>query len=129
MTTELWLLFWSIPLFGLYLGAQSLLLRAQRGIEFATGARDNPPKESDLEGRADRALKNFHETWPVYIILMLIAHLSGPGDPFVFWGAIAWFAARIVYLPLYLAGTYMVRSLVWNVVLIALLVIGWGVLF
>lgn len=129
MTTELWLLFWSVPLFGLYLGAQSFLLRAQRGIEFATGARDNPPAESHVEARANRALKNYQETWPVYIVLMLIAHLSGPGDPFVFWGAIVWFAARIVYLPLYLAGTYMVRSLVWNVVLVGLLLIGWGVLF
>ena len=129
MTTELWLLFWSLPLFGLYLGAQSLILRAQRGLMFAASSRDDPPPKSDLEARADRALKNFQETWLVFVILILIAHLAMPGDPLIFWGAIVWGAARIAYLPLYLTGTFMIRSLVWNVALIGLLMMTWAVLF
>jgi uncharacterized MAPEG superfamily protein len=129
MTTELWLLFWSLSLYGLYLGAQSLILRAQRGITFAVSARDEAPPRSDLEGRADRALKNFQETWLVFVILILIAHLAMPGDPLIFWGAIVWGAGRIAYLPLYLAGTYGIRSLVWNVSLIGLLMMSWAVLF
>jgi uncharacterized MAPEG superfamily protein len=129
MTIELSLLLWSLVLYGLYLGAQTAILRMQRGIEFASSARDTEPPRSDLEGRADRALKNFQETWPVFIILILVAHLSGPGDPFVFWGAIVWFVSRVVYLPLYLSGVYLIRSLVWNVTLIGLLIMGWGVLF
>jgi uncharacterized MAPEG superfamily protein len=129
MTTELWLLLWSIALYGLYLGAQSMILRAQRGLIFAASARDEAPAKSNLENRADRALKNFQETWPVFIILMLVAHLALPGDALVFWGAIVWGAARLAYLPLYLAGTFLIRSLVWNVSLIGLLLIGWGVLF
>ena len=110
MTIELTLLLWSLVLYALYLGAQSFILRRERGIEFASSGRDNPPAESHLEQRADRALKNFQETWWVFIILILVAHLSGPGDPFVFWGAIVWFVSRVAYLPLYLAGTYMIRS-------------------
>ena len=99
MTTELWLLFWSLPLYGLYLGAQSLILRAQRGIMFAASSRDDPPPKSDLEARADRALRNFQETWLVFVILILIAHLAMPGDPLIFWGAIVWGVARLAYLP------------------------------
>jgi uncharacterized MAPEG superfamily protein len=129
MTIELWLLFGSLPLYGLYLGAQSLILRAQRGITFAVSARDEAPPMSDLEGRADRALKNYQETWLVFVILILIAHLAMPGDALIFWGAIVWGAARIAYLPLYLAGTYGIRSLVWNVSLIGLLMMTWAVLF
>lgn len=129
MTTELWLLFLSLPIYGLYLGAQSLILRAQRGIPFAVSARDEAPPKSDLEGRADRALKNFQETWLIYVILMIIAHLAMPGDPLIFWGAVVWGAGRIAYLPLYLAGTYGIRSLVWNVSLIGLLMMTWAVLF
>jgi uncharacterized MAPEG superfamily protein len=129
MTIELWLLFGSLPLYGLYLGAQSLILRAQRGITFAVSARDEAPPRSDLEGRADRALKNYQETWLVFVILILIAHLAMPGDALIFWGAIVWGAARIAYLPLYLAGTYGIRSLVWNVSLIGLLMMTWAVLF
>ncbi|RYE06882.1 MAG: hypothetical protein EOP22_19900 [Hyphomicrobiales bacterium] len=129
MTVELTLLLWSLALYAFYLGAQTLILRRERGLVFAATARDNAPDKSDLELRADRALKNFQETWWVFIILALVAHLSGPGDGFVFWGALVWFAARLAYLPLYLGGTFLYRSLVWNVSLIGLVLMAWGVLF
>jgi uncharacterized MAPEG superfamily protein len=129
MTTELWLLFLSLPLYGLYLGAQSLIFRWKHGVMYAASARDDELPEGELLGRAERALKNFQETWPVFIILTLIAHLAMPGDGLIFWGAIVWGVARIVYLPLYLAGTFMIRSIVWNVSLIGLVMMGWAVLF
>jgi uncharacterized MAPEG superfamily protein len=129
MTAELWLLFASLPLYGLYLGAQSLIFRWHYGIRYAASARDEEKPEGELLGRAERALRNFNETWLVFVILCLIGHLAMPGEPLVFWGAIVWFAARIVYLPLYLFGVFMIRSLVWNVSLIGLLVMGWPVLF
>jgi uncharacterized MAPEG superfamily protein len=129
MTTELWLLFWSLWLHGLYLGAQSLIFRWRFGIRYAASARDEELPEGELLGRAERALKNFQETWPVFISLALIGHLAMPGEPLMFWGAIVWFAARTVYLPLYLFGVFMIRSLVWNVSLLGLIIMGWPVLF
>ena len=130
MTTELALLFWSLPLYGLYLGAQSLIYRWRYGVEFAATGRDDPPKpEGDLLGRAERALKNFLETWPAFMILAVVANFAAPGDPLVFWGAIVWFAARVVYLPLYLFGIFMIRSLVWCVSAIGLCLMFVGVLF
>lgn len=129
MTTELWLLFLSLPLYGLYLGAQSLIFRWQHGILYAASARDEGKPDSPLLARAERALKNFHETWLVFVILVLIGHLAMPGEPLMFWGAIIWFAARIAYLPLYLFGVFMIRSLVWNVALVGLVLMGWPVLF
>jgi len=129
MTSELWLLFWSLWLFGLYLGAQALIFRWRYGIRYAASARDEELPEGELLGRAERALKNFQETWPVFIALALIGHLAMPGEPLMFWGAIVWFAARIAYLPLYLFGVFMIRSLVWNVSLLGLLIMGWPVLF
>ena len=129
MTTELWLLFWSLPLYGLYLGAQSIIFRQQHGVAYAATARDESKDEGKLLGRAERALKNFHETWLCFVILVLIAHLAVPNDPLIFWGAIVWFATRIAYLPLYLGGVFMVRSLVWFVSLLALASMFIGVLF
>jgi uncharacterized MAPEG superfamily protein len=129
LTTELWLLLGSLPLFGLYLGAQSLIFRWHYGLVYTATARDEKLPESVWLGRAERALKNFQETWPVFIILMLVAHLALPGDPLILWGAIVWFAARIAYLPLYLFDVFLIRSLVWNVSLIGLLIMGWAVLF
>jgi uncharacterized MAPEG superfamily protein len=129
MTTELWLLFLSLPLYGLYLGAQSLVFRWQHGVMYAASARDEAKPDGPLLGRSERALKNFQETWLVFVVLALIAHLALPGDPLLFWGAIVWFASRIAYLPLYLFGVFMIRSLVWNVSLVGLLIMGWAVLF
>ena len=129
MTTELWLLFLSLPLYALYLGAQSLIYRKDYGVMYAATARDENRPESVMLGRAERALKNFQETWNVYIILALIAHLAVPGDPAIFWGAIIYMAGRVVYLPLYLFGTFGIRSLVWNVATLGLAAMIFGVLF
>jgi len=129
MTTELWLLFASLPLYGLYLGAQSLIFRWRFGVWYAASARDEDKPEGELLGRAERALRNFNETWMVFVVQILIGHLAMQGEPLIFWGAIVWFAARIVYLPLYLFGVFMIRSIVWNVSLLGLLMMGWAVLF
>ncbi|MDO8360171.1 MAG: MAPEG family protein [Devosia sp.] len=129
MTTELTLLFWSLAVYTLYLGAQSLIYRAHYGVLFAATARDAPPPEGALLGRAERALKNFLETWPAFIILTLVAHLADPGDPLVFWGAVVWYVGRIVYLPLYLFGVVYVRSLVWCVAATGLFLMFIAVLF
>jgi uncharacterized MAPEG superfamily protein len=130
VTLELSLLVWSVPLFGLYLGAQSLLYRWKHGVMFAQTARDKTPGEDGvLLGRAQRALSNFLETWPIFIILALAAHLATPGDALVLGGAITWFCSRILYLPLYLGGVFLVRSLVWFAGAIGLLLMFIGVVF
>jgi uncharacterized MAPEG superfamily protein len=129
MTTELWLLLWSLPLYGLYLGAQSLIFRWHYGLIYTATSRDEEKPESIWLGRAERALKNFQETWNVFIIVALVAHFAAPGDPLVFWGAMVYFAGRVVYLPLYLFGTFGIRSLVWNIATIGLGIMIFGVLF
>jgi uncharacterized MAPEG superfamily protein len=130
VTSELALLMWSLPLYGLYLGAQSLIYRWRFGVVYAASARDGVPgPEGDLLGRAERALKNFLETWPAFIVLSLVAALADPGDGTVFWGAIVYLAARLVYLPLYLFGVFMVRSLVWCVGAVGLGMMFAGILF
>jgi uncharacterized MAPEG superfamily protein len=37
------------------------------------------------------------------------------------WGAVVWIVARIVYLPLYLSGIIVVRTLCWSISIIGLL--------
>jgi uncharacterized MAPEG superfamily protein len=129
MTTELWLLFWSLPLYGCYLGAQSILYRMHYGLIFAAGARDEEAPPSPWLARADRALRNFLETWPAFIILALIAHLAVPADALILWGGLIYLGGRIIYLPLYVIGIFMIRSLVWCVASTGLLLMFLGVLF
>lgn len=129
MTTELALLLWSLPLYGLYLGAQSLIYRWEHGLMYAQTARDDESPPGAILARADRALRNFQETWPAFIVLALVAHLAAPGEPLVFWGAVVWLAGRVLYLPLYLTGVFGLRSLVWLVATTGLFLMLWGVLF
>jgi uncharacterized MAPEG superfamily protein len=129
MSVELALLLWSLVVYALYLGAQSLIYRWHYGLMYAQTARDDPGPQGDLLGRVERALKNFNETYVPFVVLLLIAHLARPGDPLVFWGSVTWYAARIAYLPLYLFGVFAVRSLVWFVSAIGLFLMFVGVLF
>ncbi len=129
MTTELWLLFASLPIYALYLGAQSILYRWHHGLWYAQTARDAEGPPSPILGRAERALRNFFETWPAFIVLTLIAHLAHQHDQLVFWGAIDWLASRALYLPLYLSGVFGLRSLVWFIGAIGLYAMFFGILF
>jgi uncharacterized MAPEG superfamily protein len=129
MSVELTLLVWSLAVYALYLGAQSLIYRWHYGLMYAQTARDARGPQGELLGRAERALRKFNETYVPFVVVLLTAHLARPGDPLVFWGAVTWYAARIAYLPLYLFGVFAVRSLVWFASAIGLFLMFVGVLF
>ena len=129
MTLELTLLVWSTVVFGLYMGAQSITYRMQYGVEFANGPRDDEAPQNDLTARADKALRNFLETYGVFIVLAVVTELSGRSDAFTQWGAVIWLVCRIVYLPLYVTGVQNIRSLVWFSSFIGLVLMFIGVAF
>jgi len=129
VSIELTYLIWSPVLLGLYLGAQSLAFRAQFGVLFASGARDEEPRLNVFSGRADRALRNFLETYAAFIALAVATELSGRSDALTQWGTLIYFWARVPYLGLYLAGVPYVRSLVWLVSAVGLCMLFFGVAF
>ncbi len=101
----------------------------QYGVEWNTGARDEDlPPLNPIAGRLDRARGNFLETYPVAIVALLAVEITGKSSDITAIAAWAWFGARVVYLPLYWAGIPMVRTLVWGVALLALLVLIGAVL-
>jgi len=55
----------------------------------------------------------FLESDTALIALAVAAELSGRSDAPTQWGAIVWFTSRWLYLPLYLFGVEVWRSLVW----------------
>lgn len=129
MSIELTLLAWSTVVFALYLGAQSTLYRMQHGVKFANTARDNEAPPDVLTARAEKALRNFLETYAVFIALAVATELSGRSDGLTVWGAQLWFWCRIAYLPLYIAGVVNIRSLVWFISAIGLTLMFLGVAF
>jgi uncharacterized MAPEG superfamily protein len=93
----------------------------ERGTAWNAGPRDgdNEPK-SVMAGRTARASRNYQETYPAFIGLLLAMILTGDSSGFGLFGAAVWLVARIVYIPLYLKGIPYVRSLVWLVSLVGL---------
>ena len=88
----------------------------QRGYRWTASARDaEVPPLAGIAGRLERALQNFLETFPVFVAAVLLVHVLGRETALSAWGAALYFAARLVYLPLYACGAPLIRSLVWNV--------------
>jgi uncharacterized MAPEG superfamily protein len=78
---------------------------------------------SGMAGRLDRALRNFVETFPLFAAAVLAAHASNVHDWMTVWGAQLYFWARIFYVGLYAWGVWLIRSLVWNVATVGILMI------
>jgi uncharacterized MAPEG superfamily protein len=87
----------------------------QRGYRWTAGARDEAlPPLAGVAGRLARASANFAETFPYFAALVLAVEITGHRDAYSYWGAALYLGARVAYLPLYALGVYLVRSLVWN---------------
>lgn len=122
LTTELAVLGWSIVLLFIHIGLQGQFATAERGLGWNAGARDGEAKPfGKFAGRAERALKNFQETYPAFVALALGLAVSGRSGGIAETGALLWSVARIAYIPLYLLGVPYVRSLAWLASLLGLI--------
>ena len=95
----------------------------QTGLQWTAGPL------TGIAGRLDRALANFLETFPLFAAAVLIAHAAGRHDWMTIWGAQLYFWARVAYVPLYAFGIRLVRSLVWNVATIGIILILLSLVF
>jgi uncharacterized MAPEG superfamily protein len=64
-------------------------------------------------GRAARALANMQEALPVFLALALLNLIAGTSAAMAITGAWIFLIARVVYVPLYLAGIPGLRTLAW----------------
>ena len=94
----------------------------QRGYRWTASPRDEPtPPLRGVAGRLDRALRNFLETFPLFVAVVLAAHVSETHNALTEWGARLYLWGRVAYVPLYVAGIPLVRSLVWNVATVGIM--------
>jgi uncharacterized MAPEG superfamily protein len=128
MSVELKYLGWSVYLGLVYVFLAAALATQQRGLKWNAGNRDGDAKPlTGAAARATRANLNFLETFPFFAVAVLgLAH-QRLGTPHTALGAQLYFWARVVYLPVYVAGIPYVRTLVWAVSLWGLLQVleGW----
>jgi uncharacterized MAPEG superfamily protein len=123
MTTELTMLCWSVVLGLLQIAIAATGATVQRGATWAAGARDNSPPLTGVIARLDRASSNFLETFPFFIAVVLAAHVLGRHSQMTVLGAELYFWARVVYVPIYASGVSYVRTLIWTVSIVGIVMV------
>jgi len=81
----------------------------------ALGPRDDQPPLTRVGARAERALANMHEALPVFLALALLNLVTGTAGPMAVNGATIFLVARALYVPAYLSGVVGVRTAIWAV--------------
>jgi uncharacterized MAPEG superfamily protein len=115
MTIELEMLALSVVLGFVHITVSAIATTAQYGRAWNVGARDaQMPPLNPVAGRLHRALQNFLETFPFFAAAVLMADAVNRHGPLAVWGTQLYFWARVIYLPLYVAGIPVVRTIVWT---------------
>ncbi|MGI4938167.1 MAG: MAPEG family protein [Janthinobacterium lividum] len=124
MTIELTLLGCTLILAIVQIMLASTARTRETGTAYNAGPRDQPgPPEGILAGRLRRAQENLLQTLPLFIAAVLMLTLLQHERPMSLYGACIYFAARVLYIPLYAMGIPMWRSLVWVASMVGLLMV------
>lgn len=124
MTTEIRMLAWVIALGIVQLLLAATLSTQQRGLTWNVSARDRVPTPlTGVAARMDRAFGNLMETFPFFAAAVLAVVLTGRNDGTSALGAQLFFWGRLIYVPLYAFGIPYLRTAVWTVSLIGLLMV------
>ena len=124
MTPELLMLALSVVLGFVHIIVSDIATTHQYGTKWNLSARDAPmPPLEVIAGRLQRALHNFLETFPLFAAAVLIADATNRHGPMAVWGSQIYFYARVLYLPIYAAGVPVVRTVVWTVATLGIVMV------
>jgi uncharacterized MAPEG superfamily protein len=124
MPIELKILTWGCVLALVHVFAAINVKTQQYGRAWNMGARDESlPPPTPLVGRLARAQANYFETFPIVAIAILIDAQLGLFSSSTALGAMLWLGARIVYLPLYAAGVRVLRTIVFGISMVGLVML------
>ncbi|ACB94154.1 MAPEG family protein [Beijerinckia indica] len=124
MNNELTFLTWTLVLALVQVIAHGVARTKETGAKFNVSARDTtPPPYGIIAGRLYRAQTNLFETLPLFAAAVLIAHVAGRESALTAWGALLYFWGRLIYVPLYVMGIPVARTLVWMAATIGLILI------
>jgi uncharacterized MAPEG superfamily protein len=126
---EIRLLCWSMVLGLVQLVIATVLAIKDQGRAYNIGSRDAPPPAvSVLTARFQRAFGNFRETFVYFAVAVLVVTLLNKTNATTALGAQLYFWARVIYLPVYAAGLAGIRTALWTVSLIGLVMVLLGAL-
>ena len=123
MSIDLKLLVWSAALTFVQMLIAVFGSILQVGLPTLAGNRDKLAMIEGWAGRAQRAHDNMLESLVLFAVLVLVAQASGSANAMTALGAQLFFWARVAYTAIYIAGVQWVRTAVWSVSVIGLLLI------
>ena len=90
-------------------------------VSYLFSSRDKNLDTSIYENRANRALKNLFETFPIFIGVVLLSITKDVDNTSL---ALLWLIARAIYIPVYVLGIDYLRTGIWAVSLISLILMS-----
>lgn len=124
ITTEIQMLAWTMVLGLLHIVLGVALVTRDKGLKWNVSARDaEGAPVGAVTDRVSRALHNFLETFPFFAAAVLAAAVAGRLDATTALGAQLYFWARVAYIPLYAAGVPYIRTVVWGVSIVGLVMV------
>jgi uncharacterized MAPEG superfamily protein len=123
MKPELMWLLWAVALTVVQMLIAVTGATLQVGLPRLAGNRDAMPPLTGWVGRAERAHYNMLESLVLFAALVVISVLSNKTNSSTLMGAQLFVWARLAYAVIYLAGIAWLRTLVWLVSMIGLVLI------
>ena len=90
-------------------------------LSYLFSSRDNEANTSIYIDRANRSLNNLFETLPIFIGLVLLSIINDVDNSLL---AMIWLLSRIIYVPVYIAGINYLRTGIWAIALICLIIMS-----
>ena len=113
MTMDLTLLVWAVVLAFAQIGVAAFGTNMQISPAILAGNRENLPEIVGWGGRAIRAHRNMMESLPLFVALVLIAHVAGRVNGTVILGEELFLAARMAHAAIYIVGIPWIRTVAW----------------
>jgi uncharacterized MAPEG superfamily protein len=124
MTIELWMLVWAVVLTFVQMLIAVQGATIQVGLTRLAGNREDMPALSGWKGRADRSYRNMQEYLLLFAALVLVAHVANAAGSLSALGAQIFLYARVVYAVVYLIGVPWLRTGVWAVSVVGMVLIA-----
>ncbi len=123
MSPELKLLVWSVALAFAQCLVAVVGAMLQVGLPTLAGNRESMPAITGWGGRAERAHRNMLQSLVLFTALVLVAQVTNKLDATTALGAQLFFWARLAYAAVYLIGLPWVRTGVWAISVLGLVLI------
>ena len=123
MAPDLKYLLFSVVLCFVQVLIAAALANNQVGLTTLAGNREGMPELTGMAGRAWRAHRNMVENLVLFAALVLTAQVTGKLDATTALGAQLFFWARLAYVAVYVIGLPWVRTAVWAVSIVGLVLI------